>query len=112
MSRDGGEVHVSFCPVPTPDVQADVLSVGNATQTDKIRKLEKWKQPKEKNKGKGLNLGLDPSSTLGILISRRNWRDSLSELTSGKWSYRRRNRYVSWSSCMTTKAFSHYAMRI
>ena len=33
MSRDGGEVHVSFCPVATPDVQADVLSV-NATQTD------------------------------------------------------------------------------
>ena len=33
MSHDGGEVHVSFCPVPTPDVQADVLSV-NATQTD------------------------------------------------------------------------------
>ena len=28
MSRDGGEVQVSFCPVPTPDVQADVLSVG------------------------------------------------------------------------------------
>ena len=33
MSRYGGEVCISFCPVPTPDVQADVLSV-NATQTD------------------------------------------------------------------------------
>ena len=33
MSHDGGEVHISFCPVPTPDVQADVLSV-NATQTE------------------------------------------------------------------------------
>ena len=34
MSRDGCEVHISFCPVPTPDVQADVLSV-NATWTEK-----------------------------------------------------------------------------
>ena len=33
MSHDGGEVQVSFCPVPTPDVQADVLSVG-ATKTE------------------------------------------------------------------------------
>ena len=33
MSRDGSEVHVSFCPVPTPDVQADVLSVG-VTKTE------------------------------------------------------------------------------
>ena len=28
MSHDDNEVHVSFCPVPMPDVQADVLSVG------------------------------------------------------------------------------------
>ena len=27
MSRDGNQFQVSFCPVPTPDVQADVLSV-------------------------------------------------------------------------------------
>ena len=33
MSHDGGEVQVSFCPVPTPDVQADVLSVG-VTETE------------------------------------------------------------------------------
>ena len=33
MSRDGSEVQVSFCPVPTPDVQADVLSVG-VTETE------------------------------------------------------------------------------
>ena len=33
MSRDGGEVQVSFCPVPTLDVQADVLSVG-VTETE------------------------------------------------------------------------------
>ena len=28
MSRDGNQVQVSFCPVPTPDVQADCISVG------------------------------------------------------------------------------------
>ena len=33
MSHDGGEVQVSFYPVPTPDVQADVLSVG-VTETE------------------------------------------------------------------------------
>ena len=33
MSHDGGEVQVPFCPVPTPDVQADVLSVG-VTETE------------------------------------------------------------------------------
>ena len=34
ISHDGSEVHILFCPVPTPDVQADVLSV-NATQAEK-----------------------------------------------------------------------------
>ena len=33
MSHDGNEVQVSFCPVPTPDVQADVLSV-SVTKTE------------------------------------------------------------------------------
>ena len=40
MSHDGGEVQVSFRPVPTLDVQPDVLSVG-ITKTEK--KPEKWK---------------------------------------------------------------------
>ena len=34
MSHDGSEVQVSFRPVPTPDVQADVLSV-SVTRTEK-----------------------------------------------------------------------------
>ena len=34
MSRDGGEVQVSFRPVPTPDVQTDIFSV-NVTKTEK-----------------------------------------------------------------------------
>ena len=46
----------------------------------------------EENKGKDPNLGLDLSSTPKIMISRRNWHDSLSQLTSGKWSYRRHSR--------------------
>ena len=33
MSRDGNQVQVAFCPVPTPDVQADVLSV-SVTETE------------------------------------------------------------------------------
>ena len=33
MSHDGNEVQVSFCPVPTPDVQEDVLSV-SVTKTE------------------------------------------------------------------------------
>ena len=33
MSCDSGDVQVSFCPVPTPDVQADVLSV-SVTETE------------------------------------------------------------------------------
>ena len=33
MSHDGGEVQISFCPVPTPDVQADVFSV-SVTETE------------------------------------------------------------------------------
>ena len=28
MSRDGDQVQVSFCPVPTPEVQEEVLSFG------------------------------------------------------------------------------------
>ena len=28
MSHDGDQVQVSFCPVPTPEVQADILSSG------------------------------------------------------------------------------------
>ena len=34
MSRDGGEVQVLFRPVPTPDVQAEIFSVG-VTKTEK-----------------------------------------------------------------------------
>ena len=40
MSHDGGEVQVSFYPVPTPDVQADVLSVGITKTEKKAREMD------------------------------------------------------------------------
>ena len=42
MSHDGSEVQVSFQPVPTPDVQADIFSVDMLPRQKK--KLEKWIQ--------------------------------------------------------------------
>ena len=69
MSRDGGEVQVSFCPVPTPDVQADVLSVG-VTQTE--IKAGESDMTNGGEQGKGLNLGLNLSLTPRISISKRN----------------------------------------
>ena len=50
MSRDCGEVQVSFCPVPTPDVQADVFSV-SATKTEKKARemdMTKWRRTRGK----------------------------------------------------------------
>ena len=34
MSRDGNQVQVSFCPVPTPEVQEEIFSFGvNETES-------------------------------------------------------------------------------
>ena len=54
MSREGNQVQVSFCPVPTPEVQADVLSVGvtqaelplNAGETVRTNREEQGDRPK------------------------------------------------------------------
>ena len=52
MSRDSSEVQVSFCHVPTPDVQADILSVGvtetetKAGEMDMTKGGEQGKRPK------------------------------------------------------------------
>ena len=40
MSHDGSEVQVSFCPVPAPDIQADVLSVNSTKAEMKAGELE------------------------------------------------------------------------
>ena len=52
MSCDGGEVQVSFSPVPTPDVQADVISVDvteaeiKVGETDMTKGGEQGEMPK------------------------------------------------------------------
>ena len=54
MSHEGDQVQVSFCPVPTPEVQADVLSVGvtkaelpsNAGEIVTTNREEQGKRPK------------------------------------------------------------------
>ena len=40
MSHDGGEAQVSFRPLPTPDVQADVLSVGIPKTEKEAREMD------------------------------------------------------------------------
>ena len=54
MSRDGDQVQVSFCPVPTPKVQEEVLSFGvsdtelstNTSATDMTKGEEQGERPK------------------------------------------------------------------
>ena len=93
MSRDGSEVQVLFQPVPTLDVQADIFSV-DATKTEKeAREMDTTEL--RRTRVKGLNLGLDLSSTRRILILIRNWCDSLFQLILEKWSYCHRSRNIS-----------------
>ena len=53
MSHDGNNIKVSFCPVPTPEVQAEILatSVSDSTKTktdnttpDKTKREEQGKR--------------------------------------------------------------------
>ena len=55
MSRDGNNIKVSFCPVPTPEVQAEILATSvtdnTKTKTDnttpnKTQREEQGKRPK------------------------------------------------------------------
>ena len=54
MSRDGDQVQVSFCPVPKPEVQEEVLSFGvsdaelstNTSVTDMTKREEQGERPK------------------------------------------------------------------
>ena len=54
MSRDGNQVQVFFCPVPTPEVQEEVLSFGvsdaelssNTGVTDMTKREEQGERPK------------------------------------------------------------------
>ena len=54
MSHEGNQVQVSLCPVPTPEVQADVISVGvtkselpsNSGETVMTNREEQGERPK------------------------------------------------------------------
>ena len=69
MSHDSNNIKVSFCPVQTSDIQAEILatSASDGTKT-KNMKLGKTKK---RNKARGLSLGLDPSSMIQNLISKK-----------------------------------------
>ena len=93
MSHDGNQVQVSFCPVPMPEVQAEIFTSGVASTDSSLNSSNPNMSDAQRNKGRGLNLGLILSSIPQILILRRNWNDFLSQLTWGKWiclSHRRR----------------------
>ena len=110
MSHDGSEVQVSFCPVPTPDVQADVLSVG-VTKTE--IKAEEMDMTNGGEQGERPKFGPRPKfNSKDFDFKQELVHDFLSQLTLGKWSYCRHNRNIFWSLFMITRAFSHYAMRI
>ena len=112
MSHDGGEVQVSFYPVPTPDVQADVLSVG-VTQTElqlKAGETDTWlnggeqrERPKFGPRPKFNSKDFDFKQELARLPFPVNIREV--ELSPCH------NRNISWSLFTTTRAFSCYAMR-
>ena len=59
MSHDGNQVQVSFCPVPTPDVQADVLSV-SVTKTELHSKAGETVTTKGGEQGKRPKFGPRP----------------------------------------------------
>ena len=54
MSHDGNQVQVSFCPVPKPEVQEEVLSLGvsdaelssNASTTETTKREGQGEKPK------------------------------------------------------------------
>ena len=47
MSHDGSDIKVSFCPVPSSEVQAEILSQGvSNTEPDTTNQHEEGKRPK------------------------------------------------------------------
>ena len=70
MFCDGNNIMVSFCPVPTSEIQAEILaaSVSDGTKTQNA----KPDKTKKENKARDLSLGIDPSSKIPNLISRKN----------------------------------------
>ena len=63
MSHDGDQVQVSFCSVPTLEVQEEVLFCG-VTENKSSSNAGTTNMTIREEQGKGLNLGLVPSLTL------------------------------------------------
>ena len=51
MSRDGNQVQVSFCPVPTPEVQEEVLSFG-VSDAEYLQIPVQWIRLRGRTRGK------------------------------------------------------------
>ena len=91
LSCDDKDVSVSFCPVPTLEVQEEIFSA-SMIQTD-----DSTQQVQLKNRMRNQNLDLDPSSMIHILIFRRNWIDFLSHSIWGKLICLKHNKLGFWS---------------
>ena len=94
MSCDGGEVQVSFCPVPMPDVQADVLSVG-VTETELQPKAGEMVTTNGGEQGERPKFGPRPKFNSKDFDFKQELVRLPFQLTSGKWSYCCHNRNVS-----------------
>ena len=83
MSHDGNQIKVSFCPIPSSEVQEEIIlvSVSN-TNTGTNDTTEST----TKESGKRSKFGPQPNLTVLILTLRRNWINFLFQLTLEKWS--------------------------
>ena len=80
LSHDGKDVSVSFCPVPTLEVQEEIFSAStSATPTGEMNLSNQ-----AKDQGRNQNLFLNLNLIVCILIFRRNWIDFLSHSIWGK----------------------------
>ena len=94
LSHDGKDVNVSFCPVPTLEVQKEILS---ASMTQTGDSTDSTHSSPTKEQGESQSLGLDLSSMIFALIFRRNWIDFLSHSIWGKLICPKHNKLGFWS---------------
>ena len=69
MSHDGDNIKVSFCPVPTPEVQAEIMAA-SALKQNQVKRHQI--SLKAKNKARGQSLDVNLSLMTLILILRKN----------------------------------------
>ena len=109
MSHDGSEVQVSFCPVPTLDVQADVFSVcinkteKEAGEMDMTKEEEQGERPKFGPRPKFNSKNFDFKKELARLPLPVN-------IGEVELSLSQQKRFL--ELVYDIRAFSHYAMRI